>query len=289
MDFFQEGKPFFRGNLHCHTTESDGTKTPDEAIEIYRGFGYDFLAITDHRRVTIPKSRMAGQMLLLPGIELDYTLVAEVVHLVGFGMTKDILPVVRYEHGPQGGVNAIRACGGRAIVAHPHWSLNTMETLMGIRDATAAEIYNTRSNLRPDSSEILDITSAHGRLYPLVASDDTHVYEGEQGISYTMVQADALTPEGILAAMDAGRFYASQGPRIEQVSIADGQMVVRCSPASRVLFHTNIVWTPGRMVEGNGLQKAAYRLHTEQGERFIRCQVIDEAGRSAWSSPIALS
>ena len=288
MDWFLPGKPFFRGNLHCHTTMSDGAKTPQEAVEIYRGFGYDFLAITDHRRVTVPKPRMEGAMLVLPGIELDYTLPGEVVHIVGFGMTDELPPRLCEGKGVQAGVDAIRQCGGRAIVAHPHWSLNTLATLTAIHGATAAEIYNTMNFLRPDSANILDITATHGKLYPLVASDDTHEYGGEQGVSYTMVQADALEPEAIKRAMDRGLFYASQGPRIEQLSLAQGQLVVRCSPVSRVYFHTNLAWTPGRAVIGNGLTQAAYTLHLEEGERFVRCQVIDEQGKSAWSSPMAL-
>ena len=289
MDFFQEGKPFFKGNLHCHTTMSDGVKTPEEAIEIYRGFGYDFLALTDHRRVTVPVERMAGQMLVLPGIELDYTLPGEVVHIVGFGMTDTALPRLQYELGPQNGVNAIRAGGGRAIVAHPHWSLNTMATLSAIHDATAAEIYNTMSFLRPDSSALLDVTAAHGTLYPLVASDDTHAYEGEEGVSFTMVQAQELTGEAIKTAMDAGLFYASQGPRIEQITVDDTFITVRCSPVSRVYFHTNLAWTPGRAVMSDGLTQASYQLHRQHGERFVRCQIIDAQGKSAWSSPVSLT
>ncbi|HNW85470.1 MAG TPA: hypothetical protein PLP25_00785 [Candidatus Limiplasma sp.] len=288
MKVFKDGHPFLKGNLHCHTTESDGVKTPEEAIAIYRDHGYDFLAITDHRRVTVLESRMEGNLLLLPGIELDYSLPGEVVHIVGFGMDREIARKVTYELGPQAGVDRIRAFGGRAIVAHPHWSLNTVATLTAIRDATAAEIYNTMSFLRPDSSCVLDVASAHGKLYPLVASDDTHAYEGEECVSYTMVQADANTPEAIIRAMDAGLFYASQGPRIGQLTLENGQMTVECSPVSRVFFHSNLVWTPGRSVIGTDLTRASYTLHREQGERFVRCQVIDAAGHSAWSSPIAL-
>ena len=288
MQVFQEGKHFYKGNLHCHTTCSDGVKTPEEAISIYRGFGYDFLALTDHRCVTIPESHLDNGMLLLSGIELDYTLPGEVVHIVGFGMTENIVPRVHYELGPQQGVDAIRACGGRAIVAHPHWSLNTVGTLTAIRDATAAEIYNTMSFLRPDSANILDVTAAHGKLYPLVASDDTHAYEGEEGVSFTMVQAEELTAESIKRAMDMGRFYASQGPRFEQITLEGEEITVRCSPVSRVYFHTNLAWTPGRPVIGKDLTQAVYRLHREVGERFVRCQIIDEQGKSAWSSPLAL-
>ena len=288
MELIKPDRPFYRGNLHCHTTNSDGAWAPKAVIEAYRAMGYDFLAVTDHRHVSFPTAYMAGSMLVLPGIELDYVLPQEVVHIVGFGMEQDILPRLDYERGPQNGINVIRACGGRAIVAHPHWSLNTMATLSAFHNVTAAEVYNTMSVMRPDSANILDVTAAHGRLYPFVASDDSHAYAGEQGISYTMVQAEALTADAIKAAMDAGLFYASQGPRLKRVTIEAGRMIVECSPVERVYFFSNLVWTPGRIIQGKDVTQASYVLHHAEGERFVRCQVIDAQGHSAWSSPVSL-
>ena len=57
------------------------------------------------------------------------------------------------------------------------------------------------SYLRPDSSDVLDVASTHGKLYPLVAADDSHEYSGEAGVSYTMVQTEELTEAGIKRAM----------------------------------------------------------------------------------------
>ena len=39
---------FWRGNLHTHTTASDGTLTASQVSAVYREAGYDFLALTDH-------------------------------------------------------------------------------------------------------------------------------------------------------------------------------------------------------------------------------------------------
>ncbi len=41
-------KKFYKGNMHCHSTLSDGHYTPEELKKIYKGKGYSFLAITDH-------------------------------------------------------------------------------------------------------------------------------------------------------------------------------------------------------------------------------------------------
>ena len=39
---------WYRGNLHTHTTYSDGTRSLEEVIADYQHRGYDFLCITDH-------------------------------------------------------------------------------------------------------------------------------------------------------------------------------------------------------------------------------------------------
>ena len=41
-------KNFYKGNMHCHSNLSDGYYTPEELKELYKGKGYNFLAITDH-------------------------------------------------------------------------------------------------------------------------------------------------------------------------------------------------------------------------------------------------
>ena len=39
---------FYRANLHCHSTLSDGKLTPEELKEIYKSAGYSVLAYSDH-------------------------------------------------------------------------------------------------------------------------------------------------------------------------------------------------------------------------------------------------
>ena len=41
-------KKQYKANLHCHSTLSDGNLTPEELKAVYRRYGYDILAITDH-------------------------------------------------------------------------------------------------------------------------------------------------------------------------------------------------------------------------------------------------
>ena len=48
MILLDSAKPFYKANFHLHTTNSDGRRSPEEAIALYREQGYDVLAITDH-------------------------------------------------------------------------------------------------------------------------------------------------------------------------------------------------------------------------------------------------
>ena len=47
-----QGRKWFKGNLHTHTTESDGKLSPEECYALYKSKGYDFLARTDHWKVS---------------------------------------------------------------------------------------------------------------------------------------------------------------------------------------------------------------------------------------------
>jgi predicted metal-dependent phosphoesterase TrpH len=69
--------PWLRGNLHAHTTFSDGVRRPDQLIDAYEALGYDFLAITDHENWiddgywrALP--RLASKLLLFQGVELNW-------------------------------------------------------------------------------------------------------------------------------------------------------------------------------------------------------------------------
>jgi len=72
--------PLLKGNLHTHTTFSDGRRPIDEVIARYRELGYDFLAITDHddhENWVEPGyqqalARLSPSLLLFRGIELGF-------------------------------------------------------------------------------------------------------------------------------------------------------------------------------------------------------------------------
>ena len=287
-----EGKRWWKGNLHTHTLRSDGMKTPKEAETLYRMDGYDFLALTDHWKFA--ETREKDGFLLLSGCEYDVGQAARaetgIYHIVSIGAARE--PSLKRREGLTAGevLDAIGEAGGFAVLAHPAWSLNRPDEIEKLRGVGAAEVYNTFSGLpwngrRADSSGILDTLAAAGTLLPFVAADDTHLYAGEECRSFIWAEAPELTADAILASLREGRFYASQGPKLA-VSVLNGRVKVKCSPVSAVVFYSNLVWSAGRVVQGEELTEASYTL--KPGENFVRVEAIDALGRIAWSSPAAV-
>ena len=81
----------------------------------YRDAGYDFLALTDHRKVTSVAHAPEG-LVAIPGIELDYVLSNQWVHLLGLGVSQEIEQRCMPRGTVQEGIDLIHACGGLAVL-----------------------------------------------------------------------------------------------------------------------------------------------------------------------------
>lgn len=281
------GNPRLKINLHLHTTCSDGNASPEEAARFYREAGYDAIALTDH---WVPgKEQTLSGLPILSGCEYDVgsdPSTDPIFHIIGIGFTTE--PAIERGMRPNAMIHAIHAAGGYAILAHPEWSLETVEQIMaedGASMADGAEIYNTVSDFgmsyRADSSAILDRVAIAGRAFPLHAADDTHYYTGDQCRSYLMVQTDEPTREKILSALREGQFYATQGPEIH-AWIEGDRVFVRTSPVKRINFHTSLAWCEGAVARGYGITEASFALPSNAV--FVRVSAQDEDGRQAWTS-----
>ena len=283
---------YYKGNLHMHTTRSDGAYTPEAALDLYRAAGYDFVALTDHYEYGEGFVAPNG-LLVLSGAEYDIGTDAineGIYHIAAFGMKRD--PGMTRDRKPpvQEIIDRVHAAGGLAALAHPAWSLNTPEQMAALRGVDMTEIFNTFSdrpwNCRPYSGNVLDLLALRGVFFPLSAVDDTHFYQGEQCRSYVMVRAEECTSDAIISALGRGDFFATQGPTFECSVRLDGDgtgvIAVDCSPVERVTFFTDRAYTPDRCVCGHGLTHAEYRI--KPGDRFARFELEDANGDFAWSS-----
>ena len=284
-----QGKTWYKGNLHMHTRESDGAYTPEEALELYLAHGYDFVARTEHWKVS-PASEYKG-MLLLSGCEYDVGRKPKdgIYHILAIGAEGEM----RLERGcdPQEMIDEIHRAGGLAGLAHPAWSLNSDSQISALQGIDFIEIYNSVSgmprNARPYSGVLLDTLASRGYFYPLVATDDTHFYyEADTCRSYIFVQAKECSREGIMEAMRAGRYYASQGPVLDVQQI-NGKIVVHSSEVEEIVYFTDSAWSKHRADVGHDLTYGEYEpLPTDT---FVRVEVKDKDGNYAWWQYIELA
>lgn len=224
------GQTWYRGNIHTHTTESDGDAEPEKVAEWYREHGYDFLVLSDHNHLTLleygAKSKNAADLLMVPGEEV--TLRVEEgdtpVHLGAVGISRYVEPVDTGEvvGTIQANVDAILDAGGIACINHPSWEWAfDHRAILKTRGASMLEIFNASlgSNNYPmptpdlhSPCEIWDRVLTAGTPLFGVASDDSHHYydfapdRHNPGRGWVMVEADHLESDAVVEAMAHGRF-----------------------------------------------------------------------------------
>ena len=278
------GNKWYKVGLHIHTTLSDGARTPEAAIARYREEGYDAIALTDHWHYGAGCQQ--DGMLILAGCEYnaaEHDGSACVMHIVGVGM-ETAPDITRQTPYPQV-VERIRACGGLPILAHPAWSMNTLDHAKSLPGIVHTEVYNAVSeahqSVRAYSEFFVDMCANEGIYYGLLATDDTHYYDGSDDCKgWVMVRAEDCSRQAILQALEAGDYYASQGPEL-YVKREGDCFCVECSPCAYVAAVTNSAWTDGRVLRGEGLTRFTYQV--QPIDKWVRIQVCDGAGKLAWS------
>lgn len=312
LPFDKPGR-FFRGNLHTHSTCSDGGLAPEAVIDAYRSRGYDFMSLTDHflpnahfRPGTegfIPVTDTAGfrddGFTTIHGAELHGPEMenGELWHLVAVGLPLDFALSPPAESGAQVARRAMDA-GAFVTIAHPSWNSLSIDDALTLIDVVhGIEVYNTSCDVSVDRGETWHFAEQllqRGHRLTAVAADDAHFKDpahpdpGAFG-GWVQVRATSLDPDELLAALKAGWFYSSTGPEIHDVRIRDGEITVACSPVQRVIV-TGVGSRSQRRQGSPGQQIETCALPLERFEEHGVCRVtvVDAAGKRAWTNPIWL-
>lgn len=293
---------FWRGNLHTHSTRSDGVLPPEEVCRRYREQGYDFLALTDHfvgccgyPIVDTQPFRTNGFTTIL-GAELHSGVMrnGELWHILAVGLPPDFAPSDSPDFDPRPGQETgpelaarAAAAGAFVAVAHPQWSGLTLEDARSITAAHAVEVYNHGCAIgcdRPDGFGINDLLLSEGRRLNLIATDDAHFYEPDHFGGWVMVKAEANTPEALLAALKAGAYYSSQGPELRDIHLDGDRVVIECSAVSTAIVSGH--GSAATSVHGPSMTRAEVPLADFVASPWLRVTVVDAAGRRAWSNPV---
>ncbi|WP_149139562.1 CehA/McbA family metallohydrolase [Gemmobacter caeruleus] len=293
---------FWRGNLHSHSTRSDGVLPPEEVCRRYRAEGYDFLALTDHfiGRYDYPivdtQPFRAPGFTTLTGAELHSGPMrnGELWHILAVGLPPDFAPPAAPDFAVHPGMESGPALAARAVaagafvaIAHPQWSGLTLDDARSLTAAHAVEVYNHGCAMgcdRPDGFAIADLLLSEGRRLSMIATDDAHFSEPDHFGGWVMVKAIENTPEALLAALKAGDFYSSQGPELRDVVIEGDRIRVESSAVVSMIVQGQ--GTAARAVHGHAMTRSSLPLERFAASPWLRVTVIDAAGRRAWSNPV---
>jgi hypothetical protein len=300
-NFFTAPGKFYRGNLHTHSTRSDGRLDPREVCRRYQVEGYDFIALTDHfvglfdYPITDTTEFRNEHFTTILGAELHTGAMenGHLWHLLAVGLPNGFTPPdAPYFRPVQGSESAAdiaqraREAGAFVAIAHPHWSGLSEADARSITAAHAIEVYNHGCAVDNDRGEgflTLEHLLNEGRKLNLIATDDAHFNTPDFFGGWVKVKARENTPEALLEALKAGAFYASTGPDIHDIRIGKTHIEVDCTAATSILVQGH--GSPMATLRGEAMTTGRLSLEHLAGSAWIRITVIDRAGKRAWSNP----
>ncbi len=316
---FSDDGSWYKGNLHSHTTNSDGNFTPQEAVKEFKKHGYSFLCISDHNLYTDYRGKLGEEdFLILPGVEAAAVLFDDEgrcrkVHhmngILGTAVMQNKAPRL-YQHreevgpflyyGKWDGAKAatdltqeLHSRGCFVTYNHPIWSRVDAEEFVPAEGFEILEIFNY--NTQNESETGYDTTYWDGMLRKgrhilADASDDNHnagVFDDAFG-GYIVVKVKALAYDNIIESILSGNYYSSSGPVIYDWGIREGKAYITCSASERITFIADGFVGAGTAFvaksENDLLQEAAFTL--TGNETYIRAECRDLYGKKAWTNPI---
>nr|WP_316959593.1 CehA/McbA family metallohydrolase [Streptomyces sp. TRM68367] len=316
------GRGWYRGDCHVHSVSSNGGElTPAQLVAGARAAGLDFLATTEHNTAATHGawSRHAGDDLL---VILGQEVVTRTGHWLALGLRPGQVVDWRYgvrDNAVDRHLDEVHRAGGLGVAAHPHAPYLSGTFMYPYQGFDVVEVWNglwsSEVPWQADNEAAvaewgrgLTAEVHQGRWRPAVGNSDTHL-EGQIGSPHTVVLADELSVDAILAGIRAGHswiaasdavelsFTASAGDHNagigERLKTGDKQAVVRVDlagvPGGTVSLHTEKGRAHGASWSDTGSGTVEWHISAEESA-FVRTEVRDAKGHMAvLSNPIILA
>ena len=295
-------KDWYKGNLHTHTTESDGDADPEFVVNWFMEHDYDFLVLSDHNHRTILEHEVEGGPLMVPGEEVSASIEIGTIpiHINGIGISRVVEPT----HGDdivrtiQANVNAIHDAGGIAQLNHPNfrWAFDHTH-IQQVRGADLLEVYNGHPQVnlygaegKFSNEEIWDAVLSAGTVIFGTATDDSHrYYDHHPGMSnpgrgWVVVRASELTVDAIVDGLATGEFYSSTGIVLSELEQSMDSISLEIEQENDLIYTTMFSGKNGRMLAEKVGLTASYSINGDEG--YVRATVRSSSGGKAWTQPV---
>lgn len=297
---------WYKGNIHTHTTESDGDETPEKVCEWYENHGYDFLVLSDHNHLTLLDYGRSGEsnMTLIPGEEVS-AFVSDSdlpIHIGAIGITRLVTPLMGEDivSTLQINVDAIRDAGGIACFNHPNWKWAFDHTHMSrVVGGSMFEVYNASrgsGNLgglsKVSTTRMWDEMLTKKILIFGAATDDSHNYHDfhpsmeNPGRGWVVVRSESRESDALVAALSKGEFYSSSGVELRDIEVDGTALRILIRPEPDYLYVTKFIGNGGTTLRVDSGSDVSYEFKGDEG--YVRAEVTDSDGAKAWIQPILL-
>ncbi|RPK63205.1 hypothetical protein EES43_11780 [Streptomyces sp. ADI96-02] len=230
------GRAWYRGDCHVHSVHSDGRRTPAEIAAAARAAGLDFVHSSEHNTTSAHaawEGLWGEDLLILTGQEVT----TRNGHLLALGTDPGVLVDWRYRARDQlfgRYARRVREAGGLVVPAHPHAACLGCRWKFGYADADAVEVWN--GPWTPDdeialaewdnalTASVRGTSTVRGtgpgptgpgrRWIPAVGGSDAHREPDRLGHPQTVVLADTLSRQAVLAGLRAGRSYLAESAAV---------------------------------------------------------------------------
>ena len=296
---------FQKGNLHTHTTLSDGGSSPEQTIAWYRSHGYQFLALTDHNQLSRPAHYASLQepgFILISGEEITMTGSGHPVHVNAL-CTKTRIAGGSFASAAaalSNGIGLVRAQGGIALVNHPNfdWALSAAD-VTDARDASLLEIasghpyvHSAGDATHPSHEALWDIALSSGADFMGVGVDDEHHIDvssdppATPGKAWVSTFGAATEANAICTALAQGELYASTGVELRRIEVRDRQYAVEPTQSGATVVFIGMGGRELARLAAPNHGPAIYELRGDEG--YVRARVELPDGHFAWTPAVRL-
>ncbi|MFE0046950.1 CehA/McbA family metallohydrolase [Streptomyces albireticuli] len=224
------GRAWYRGDNHLHTVYSDGKRTPAEVAAAARAAGLDWITTTEHNTTSSHgawQGLWGDDLLILTGEEVT----TRNGHVLALGTDPGTFVDWRYRARDNAFgryARAIRRAGGLVVPAHPHATCVGCNWKFGFGDADAVEVWN--GPFTPDDevtlaewdNTLVAAARGGGRWLPAMGNSDAHREPERVGHPQTVVLADGLSREELLAGIRAGHSWIAESSAVRLSFTATG-------------------------------------------------------------------
>ncbi len=284
---------WYKGEMHCHTYNSDGDSDPLDVIRKAEALGLDFLAITDHNVLTQQiKMRTADtDLILIPGMEVT----TYKGHWNIWGDYDWIDFRVEQESDMQRSVAEAQRRGYTVSCNHPK-PYGPEWVYEAVADFHSIEVWNGPWEMF--NTHALEFWEAHlrrGKRYTAVGGSDAHFHQREhiaqlaQPTLWVYCEGDPSAVK-LLDAIRAGHVFISEAPDGPQLYLQAGTHIMGDIIPARVdqlQVSVRAVHAIGAIIELCGSEGVLYSNTVEtvdwettftvttQQTRYVRAQLID--------------